>query len=371
MASPNMLLNGLNQPTGLDTAFKGYQQGEHIANRAARNTLLDQQIAGNSQALETGAQNLLLGEQRQQMNDLALRTGEQALTKDQAEFMLKDAATDAVQVKELMKTDPVRAQVAMANRIKKIQQRGGDPSDSIAVLEAMRSGNMDLVNSELDSVINAGYQTGLIQPLLSDAPQEMKVGRFRELRLPDGSTATLDTATNAVTRVASAPKLDLSQVPEDMRAAVANQPRDVQQKIVESFSSPATRDKAAAKEEEAAKAQEVTDKTKSLVTELLNNISGVKSVTGAWDEMTPTLMASSRNAQAAMDDLKNLLTVENLKLMSGVLSESDIKILRSVGASGLSGSQDRVIRTLKKMGEALGVNAGGGTIEDLVNKYAN
>ena len=98
-----------------------------------------------------------------------------ALTREQADFQLKDAATDALQIQELAKNDPVRAQAALVQRIKKIQDRGGDPSDSMALLEVMRSGDMDSANAQLESVINAGYQTGLISPLAGSAqPKEVR-----------------------------------------------------------------------------------------------------------------------------------------------------------------------------------------------------
>jgi hypothetical protein len=164
----NILLGGLDKPTGLDSAFRGYQMGENIKQAPIRNQLLEQQVQGNELAMRTGEQNLLLGDQRLQAND-------QALTKDKAEFQLKDAATDAVQIKQLAQSDPMRAQVAIAQRIKKIQDRGGDPSDTIALREALTSGNIDQFNAELDSVINAGYQSGLIQPMAGAvAPKEIR-----------------------------------------------------------------------------------------------------------------------------------------------------------------------------------------------------
>ena len=346
MANPLITLNGLDDAKGVQSAYSGFKMGEDISQAPLRNSLLDAQVQG----AELSNQNM-----RQQMS------------RADAEFMLKDAAIDAMRIKELAQVDPMRAQVAIADRIKKIVDRGGDPSDTIGVRELLTSGNTDAFNAELDAVISGAQQAGLVA---GQVPSELKVGRFRELKLPDGSTATLDTATNQVTEVARAPSVDLSVVPEDMRASVANQPRDIQQKIVEQFSAPANQNKKAEQQQQQAKANEVATKTRNLVDELLGDEDALRRVVGAVDEFIPTFRDSSRDAEAALDDLKNLLTVENLDLMSGVLSESDIKILKSVGASGLSGSDDRVISTLKKMQKALS-GGGAGNIDDLVNKYAD
>ena len=363
----NILLGGLDKPTGLDSAFRGFQMGENVKQAPLRNQLLQQQVAGNDLAMRQGEQGLLMNEQQMKMND-------QALTKDVAQFQLKDAATDAIQIKQLAQTDPMRAQVAIAQRIKKIQDRGGDASDTIALREALTSGNMALFNSELDSVIGAAEQVGLLNPNGITEYQQRALD-LQERRLEQENQITpsqrenlrlqqerLDFERNklAEDRAGLQNAVDSMPISEEEKRTLKNLPTKTLETLVSQENSPANKAKKLEIEQEKAKAQELTDKTKALVTELLNNIGGVKSTIGALDELTPNILPSSRNAQAAMDDLKNLLTVDNLKLMSGVLSESDIKILRSVGASGLSGSQDRVIGTLKKMGEALGVNVGGG-----------
>lgn len=315
-------------------------------------------------ALAQGIINRKPTQLRNQLLDYQVQGEKQRLTQDQANFQLTDMATDAIQLKSMIESGatPEQVNAFFQYRDKKITDRDGDPSHTRQTQALYNSGNMDAFMAELDAPIQAATQLGLVKPGIGDMPEELKVGRFRQITLPDGSIASLDTATNSVTPIAEAQSLDLSSVPEDMRESVANQPREVQQKIVEAYTSPSGREKELKSKEQQAKAQEVTNKTKSLVSELLNNISGVKAVTGGLDEMTPTFLPGSKDAEAALEDLRNLLTVENLDLMSGVLSESDIKILKSVGASGLSGSQERVIKTLQDMGSALGVGQSGGQV---------
>lgn len=58
---------------------------------------------------------------------------------------------------------------------------------------------------------------------------------------------------------------------------------------------------------------------------------GVKAVFGATDSLTPTLLPESVDADARIEQLVNFLTLENLGRMSGVLSDSDIRILQNAG----------------------------------------
>lgn len=61
----------------------------------------------------------------------------------------------------------------------------------------------------------------------------------------------------------------------------------------------------------------------------------LSNVTGPFDVRTPTFFGSTQDVINVALRLKNLLTLDNLDLMTGVLSESDIKILSSA-ATGLN-----------------------------------
>lgn len=272
-------------------------------------------------------------------------------------------------------TDPSRALEYMDQGIQEVAAAGGSPMNMIqdyAMLKVNPEGALKNMKAGYAALANDNEFEAMFGP----AVDELKVGRFRQITLPDGGIATLDTATNEVTPVAAASQVDLSILPPEMREPASKQPPEVQRRIVESFATPAVAEKGKETEKKAGKAQEVADKTSSLVDELLENESGLRAVVGGIDERTPTFLPSSQNAQAALEDLKNLLTVDNLGLMSGVLSESDMKVLRSVGASGLTGSQDRILGTLKRMQQALAnrkksAEPADEDLDSLVNKYAN
>lgn len=138
--NPNILLQ-TRVADAVTPLSQGLASGERMRNAPVRNQLLQAQTQGA---------------------ELSNQAAEQKMTRQQAEFMLKDAAIDAIKIKELAQTDPMRAQVAIAQRIKKIQDRGGDPSDTLGLRQAFTEGNMDVFNSELDAVINGAQQAGLL-----------------------------------------------------------------------------------------------------------------------------------------------------------------------------------------------------------------
>lgn len=144
MANPNILLQGLDKPQGMDALYRGVSQGNEIAQIPMQNALLKQRV----------------------------EAGQQGIDKERAAFQLQDAAIDAYQVKQLLQTDPARAKVYLANRFKKIQDRGGDPSDTAGVIQALDAGNLDFVNAELDAVIGAAQQVGLFGPKTNTAMAE-------------------------------------------------------------------------------------------------------------------------------------------------------------------------------------------------------
>lgn len=84
------------------------------------------------------------------------------------------------------------------------------------------------------------------------------------------------------------------------------------------------------------KASAQKDLALQTVNRLLNNKSGVLSIYGALDRITPNITEAARNAETDINMLSSLLTVENLGLLKGVLSDTDIKILQRVGAGEIA-----------------------------------
>lgn len=107
-------------------------------------------------------------------------------------------------------------------------------------------------------------------------------------------------------------------------------------------------------------ALEVTDR-------LLKNIEGVKANRGGISTMLPNISDSSVNAEADLETLASLLTTENLGLLKGVLSDTDMKVLKDIGAGGIKGADDQVIRNLGAIRQKLGgqIQGMGGAVPPL------
>jgi hypothetical protein len=74
----------------------------------------------------------------------------------------------------------------------------------------------------------------------------------------------------------------------------------------------------------------------SIVDRLLKNKDGLNSIYGPIDNIIPNTFDTTREAETDMAQLTNILTADNLDLMSGVLSETDIKIIAGVAGGGLA-----------------------------------
>ena len=75
----------------------------------------------------------------------------------------------------------------------------------------------------------------------------------------------------------------------------------------------------------------------------LNNDDYVSTVSG-YSGFVPTVTPSGRDAVAAFDNIKNTLTLDNLSLMSGVLTDRDIKVLSSAAAALEEGMTEGALR---------------------------
>lgn len=97
------------------------------------------------------------------------------------------------------------------------------------------------------------------------------------------------------------------------------------------------------------------DLTLETVDRLLANEAGVKGNFGAADKFLPNMRESTMQAQTDLNQLRSLLTVENLDLMTGVLSETDIKILQNVAGGGIAdtASEKGAIEAIKRIKKTL------------------
>lgn len=115
------------------------------------------------------------------------------------------------------------------------------------------------------------------------------------------------------------------------------------------------------------KGRQVKDSAYSLLKSILENEQlpdVLGSIEGAYD--TRLFSDAESGLIADIEEVSNLLTAENLDMMTGVLSESDIKILRDIGSGGIkrtrsvSDFEGRVKEMMRILG---GVDLSGGSGE--------
>lgn len=104
--------------------------------------------------------------------------------------------------------------------------------------------------------------------------------------------------------------------------------------------------------EQAALQRQLTIET---VDRLLANPEGLRDNFGFYDQYTPSISPNTRQAETDLNQLRALLTVDNLDLMSGVLSETDIKILQNVAGGGIAetASEEGAVQALKRIRNTL------------------
>lgn len=127
-----------------------------------RNVLQNQSAYNEFQQQPT--RNALLQSQAEGAQ-LSNQGAQQQLDADTARMQLGDMATDAIQIMPLIQSgDLTRANVKLAERIQKIQRRGGDPSDTMAFRDALNSGQLtpEQAGAELGNVIAAAERAGAL-----------------------------------------------------------------------------------------------------------------------------------------------------------------------------------------------------------------
>jgi hypothetical protein len=101
------------------------------------------------------------------------------------------------------------------------------------------------------------------------------------------------------------------------------------------------------------KAQVLKKDTLRIIDDLLADKDSIKAVVGPFDSTTKTILPKSSRAETKLKQLISILTAENLDIMTGVLSETDLKVIADIAGGGLdmSGDDDTVIEELERLKE--------------------
>jgi hypothetical protein len=112
------------------------------------------------------------------------------------------------------------------------------------------------------------------------------------------------------------------------------------------------------KPEDQAEAADTANEVKRIASALRNH-KGLPGAFGVMDSKMPTIYPSTADAEVLLNSLTSLLTMENMGKMKGVLSDSDMKVLRQA-SSTLSNSMsddaarvelDRIVEVMGRTGQ--------------------
>lgn len=147
MADPNILFE-LRPAPGLAETGRGVMQNQMLMNEITqqplRNQLLQSQVEG------AGLQN---------------QAARQEMDRATAQFQIQDLAMDWGTIKPLIQGGNLRnANVALAQRIQKIQQRGGDPSDTMDFRDRLNAGLItpEQAIAEIDGALDGARAAGIL-----------------------------------------------------------------------------------------------------------------------------------------------------------------------------------------------------------------
>ena len=259
-----------------------------------------------------------------------LRELEEAAKREDA--MLKDAR----QVKYLLDNGlNDKALEYGITRLQRLTDTGADTSDTQEVLDGLVKGDFERAKNSVNS-----YLAGMNQL----QQKSVDKGRFKVERVGNNAVI-LDTVTGQLAQERAIPQTKTELLKERKLLA------DAQKAETEAQLKAVT---AATKEEKKLAQNEMAQEALTVTNELLQS-PNLSDITGTINPRLPTLSGASQDAINLALRLESLLTVDNLKLMSGVLTDRDIQFLTRVGSGlnitegGIKGSEEGVKKRLQEI----------------------
>jgi hypothetical protein len=257
------------------------------------------------------------------------------------------------------------------DRVKSINELGGDASDTLEIRNLIVSGRLDEAQQELGGFLELAMQNGLIEaPKAPEAytlgPGQVRFEGGRQIAAVPANQSDQGPLTPMAKLRADLAAGRITQGDFDAEMARINQPttqaqpapvtdigrinRAVQTGEITPEQGDTMLNAAIQKQEiELATGQAKVDETANrdqmilgemtrlydLSGSLLANKSGLARSTGPVSARMPTLRQDASDFKADLEEFRNLLTMSNLGRMTGVLSELDIRLIASA-SSGIS-----------------------------------
>lgn len=321
-----------------------------------------------------GAQGL----QQVQMNAEALRQlqakGKQDELNQQRQFDLQQMAIDAynsgdpakiaelaVQAPEMSKRILAAQGIVNDADLKRVSDRfasvasAADPRATLAAsIEQGRAAGLNMADSE--AVLNSGMSNDEIrqQALLALASVDQDRAKGIQTALTAGTPEPMTAYQSAM--------VDQKAIDQDLRAqelelkrleSQARKEKDqLQLDKIQADIAKKEADLNKVKKDKASSMRTSIQNSESLVNaidNLIMNDDYVDTLTG-FSGKVPTILPSSTDADVAFDNVQNILTLDNLSLMSGVLTDRDIAVLRSAASGVEKGmTKDAFLKQMRKI----------------------
>ena len=235
--------------------------------------------------------------------------------------------------------DPSQTESVLTNRIKMIQEQGGDPSQTMAELEQFRANpegyeqKVERAYAMMDPKGYSAYRASMPQQPEQMSPyQQAQIegkNQDRELRRQE---------------------IELRRLESEQKRTKTSQEQEAKSQQIEQKR----------REVDEAKAQDKTridngintaTQNKQVIDDLLNNDNYMSSLTG-YTGRIPAVTTTGVEAEAYLGNIKNSMTIDNLGVMSGPLTDKDIQIIASASSRLRSGMSETALKkelnTIKK-----------------------
>lgn len=198
--------------------------------------------------------------------------------------------------------------------------------------------------------------------------------RLEEMKLPDGRTVFFDTVSQQIIQPGSAPQPQnqgsASPAPSQPDGAPPKKPSDIfdeaERRAIaqrEAEAAAASRGKIKGERDAASENPTKIKAMQSAISNMRDLLATGEPIFGKWASKVPDIAAPQSwvDARRKLDNVKAVLTSENLGIMSGVLSESDMKIIQAISAGNLQEdmSWEEVAKALESGIAALKSQIGG------------
>jgi hypothetical protein len=254
----------------------------------------------------------------------------------------------------------------MARRVDDILKSGGDPSDSLALVKTFNEQGPEAALQMAQPVGAALVNQGYLRPELYAGKQQEPMTAFQQ--------ASTSLRQQELEFNKQQKKLDF-----EMKALEAKLKRESNELEKQKIQADIDNKKAdlAAKQEEQKSIQKKKESGNLMLADAYSTVKAILSdeqfpdVVGTFDAsvLSPTAVPKSQDLINKATRLQSLLTVDNLGMMSGVLTDKDIQFLTNIGSglniteNGIKGSEEgvkarlnEIMKTIERAAKAKGVD---------------